>query len=117
MTDWFRQKSWSKADEEYFFIKLGRARKDSRAQYLRVQAIELVSTKDGKLLDAAEFLINKLFTEYPDDRLNRSMSFVTLGNIYKLRDSYDKAMGYYKQAIDFETIYPNVRTPAYMLFS
>jgi hypothetical protein len=42
MSDWYRQKTWSKSQEEYFFQKLGRARKDGRAQYLKVQAIELI---------------------------------------------------------------------------
>ena len=44
MSDWYRQKSWAKIEEEYFFTKLGRARKEGRAQYLKIQAIELVET-------------------------------------------------------------------------
>jgi len=51
MTDWFRRKSWTKIDEEQYFKKLNRARNDSRPQYLKIQAIELVETKDPKLLD------------------------------------------------------------------
>lgn len=117
MADWYRQKSWSKDDEEYFFTKLGRARKDGRAQYLKVQAIELIQTKDEKLLDVAESLINKLFSEYPDDRFNRPDALVALGNIYQLKNNDNKAIDYYKQAIDFEIIYPQVRTQAYMYFS
>jgi hypothetical protein len=117
MADWYRQKSWSKADEEYFFTKLGRARKYGRAQYLKIQAIELVETKNEKLLDVAESLINKLFFEYPDDRSNRPDALVALGNIYQLRNDENKAIDYYKQAIDFEVIYPQVRTQAYIYFS
>ena len=45
MADWYRRKTWTKTDEEEYFAKLGRARKDGRAQYLRVQAIELIETK------------------------------------------------------------------------
>ncbi|WP_259070145.1 hypothetical protein HDF24_15465 [Mucilaginibacter sp. X4EP1] len=117
MADWYRQKSWTKADEEFFFMKLRRARKDGRAQYLKVQAIELVETKDKKLLDVAEGLIDKLFSEYPDDKFNRASALVTLGNIYQLRNDDGKAIDYYKQAIDFEIIYPQVQTQAYMYFS
>jgi len=117
MADWYRQKSWSKAEEEYFFTKLGRARKDGRAQYLKIQAIELVETKNEKLLDAAESLISKLFSEYPDDRFNRPGALVTLGNIYQLRNDDNKAIDYYKQAINFEIIYPQVQTQAYIYFS
>jgi len=117
MIDWYRQKKWSRTDEEFFFAKLGRARKDGRAQYLKVQAIELVETKDPKLLDVAESLINKLFSEYPDDRFNRASALVTLGKIYQLKNDDNKAIDYYKQAIDFEIIYPQVQTQAYMYFS
>lgn len=117
MADWYRQKKWSKEEEEYFFTKLGRARKDGRAQYLKIQAIELIETKDKKLLDVAESLINKSFSEYPDDRFNRPGALVALGNIYQLRNDDNKAIDYYKQAIDFEIIYPQVRTQAYIYFS
>lgn len=117
MADWYRQKKWSKIEDEYFFSKLGRARKDGRAQYLKIQAIELIETKDEKLLDVAEFLINKLFTEYPDDNFNRPNSLVALGDIYQLRNNDDQALSYYKQAIDFEIIYPQVKTQAYLYFS
>ncbi|MGY3211738.1 hypothetical protein [Mucilaginibacter sp. HD30] len=117
MSDWYRHKSWSKSDEEYFFAKLARARKYSRAQYLKIQAIELTATENPQLLDVAEELINKLFAEYPDDRFNRPGSLVTLGDIYKLKGNLDKAINYYKEALDFELVYPQVKTQAYSDFS
>ncbi|MBK6825887.1 MAG: hypothetical protein IPG86_02950 [Chitinophagaceae bacterium] len=114
MTDWFRRKAWTKMDEEEFFIKLGRARKDSRPQYLKIQAIELVSTKNKDLLKVAESLLNKLLTEYPDDNFNKSPALHTLGDIYRNLGIEIKAVDFYKQALDFETIYPNVKTQAYL---
>ena len=117
MTDWYRRKTWTKTDEEEYFAKLGRARKDGRAQYLKIQAIELAQTKDPKLLDAAELLIQKLFSDYPDDKGERSSSLETLGDIYKYRQQFDRAIEFYKKAIDFEEIYPNVQTQAYLEFS
>lgn len=117
MRDWYRRKTWTKTDEEEYFAKLSRARKDGRAQYLKIQAIELVETKDPKLLDAAELLIQKLFADYPDDKLERSSSLETLGDIYKLRQQFDKAIEFYKQAVEFETTYPNVQTQAYLEYA
>jgi tetratricopeptide (TPR) repeat protein len=117
MTDWFRRKTWTKTDEEEYFAKLNRARKDGRTQYLKIQAIELVETKDPKLLDVAELLIQKLFTDYPDDKLQRSSSLKILGDIYKYRLQFDKAIEFYKKAIDFEESYPNVLTHAYLEYS
>ena len=84
MTDWFRRKAWTKMDEEEFFIKLGRARKDSRPQYLKIQAIELVSTKNKDLLKVAESLLNKLLTEYPSILLERQPNLLFPIDKYKV---------------------------------
>lgn len=117
MTDWYRRKTWTKNDEEEFFLKLNRARKDSRAQYLKIQAIELIETKKDNLLDIAESLIFKIFSDFPDNRIDKAQSLCTLGDIYRERKNFDKAMDYYKQAIKFEAEYPNVKTQAYLSFS
>jgi tetratricopeptide (TPR) repeat protein len=117
MTDWYRRKTWAKADEEEFFAKLGRARKDSRPQYLKIQAIELVLTKNKKLLKGAENLLNKMLTDYPDDNLNRGSAFNTLGDIYRELGNEMAAISYYKLALDFEVIYPNVKTQSYLNYS
>jgi tetratricopeptide (TPR) repeat protein len=113
MTDWYRRKTWTKNDEEEFFLKLNRARKDSRAQYLKIQAIELLETQDKNLLDIAESLILKIFSDFPDNRIDKAQSLCTLGDIYRERKNFDKAMDYYKQAVKFEEEYPNVKTQAY----
>jgi tetratricopeptide (TPR) repeat protein len=117
MADWFRRKSWTQIDEEEFFKKLNRARKDGRAQYLKIQAIELVQTEDRALLKVAGGLLNKMLTEYPEDNFNKGSALSTLGDIYKLRENYQKAIEYYKQALDFEKVYPNLVTQAYLDYS
>ena len=117
MTDWFRRKSWTQIDEEEFFKKLNRARKDGRAQYLKIQAIELVETKDKALLEVAEALLDKMLTEYPEDNFNKGSALYTLGDIYRHREKYLKAINYYKQALDFEKVYSNVITHAYLDYS
>jgi tetratricopeptide (TPR) repeat protein len=115
--DWFRKKTWTEKDEEEFFAKLKRARKDGRPQYLKIQGIELVETKDEKLLEVAEVLLNKVLTEFHDDNFNKSSTLHTLGDIYKIRNDFDKALFYYKQSLDFEKNYPNVITQSYIDFS
>ncbi len=55
-----------------------------------------------------------MLSEYPDDNFNKSLALHTLGDIYKLRDNNDEAIKYYKQALDHEIIYPNVKTQAYI---
>ena len=117
MTDWYRRKTWTKADEEEYFAKLGRARKGGRAQYLRVQAIELIETKDKNLLVVAESLLNKLLTDYPDNRIEKSQTFNSLGEIYKLREDFETALDYFQKSLDFEKEFPSVITTAYLNFS
>jgi len=116
-TEWYRKKTWTKTDEAEYFAKLGRARKDGRPEYLKIQAIEFVETKDPILLDVAELLIKKLFIDYPDDKFERSSCLETLGDIYKYRQQFDMAIEYYKNAIDFEKTYPQVLTQAYLEYS
>lgn len=117
MTDWYRRKTWTKTDEEEYLAKLGRTRKDGRAQYLRVQAIELIETKEEKLLAVAETLLNKILTDYPDNRIEKSETYNQLGEIYKLRENYEIALQYFQKSLDFEKEFPNVITSAYLNFS
>ncbi len=112
MTDWYRRKTWTKTDEKEYFAKLNRARKDGRAQYLKIQAIELIDTKNENLIIVAESLLNKYFDEFPEDNFNKSSCLGQLGEIYSLRNDYLKAIEYFKKAIEFEKVYPNVTTQA-----
>ncbi len=117
MTDWYRRKTWTKTDEEEYFAKLGRARKDGRAQYLRIQAFELIETKDKNLLTVAETLLNKILADYPDNKFERSSTFNHLGEIYKLRDDYETALKYFQKSLEFEMEYPKVITTSYLDFA
>lgn len=116
-TEWYRCESWTKAEEEHFFAKLGRARKDGRAQYLRIQAHHLVESRDVRLLEAAESLLNKILTDFPDNRVEKSMTLNQLGSIYRIRGNNDRALHYFKQAVDFEKEFPNVISGAHLSFA
>lgn len=117
MSDWYRKKTWAKEDEEHFFTKLARARKDGRAQYLKIQAIELLYTKDNKLLKIAKELLQKVLDDYPDDNLEKSSVYKTFGDIFLLEKNLEKAIEYYRKAIDFEKVYPNVKTNSDIIYS
>ncbi|MCS4226941.1 tetratricopeptide repeat protein [Sphingobacterium sp. BIGb0165] len=117
MTDWFRRKTWTPTDEQEFFTKLIRARKYNHPQILRIQALALVEAKDNNLLDAAEMLLNRVLTEYSDNRIERSQTYNQLGNIYRLRNDLEKALIYFQKSIDFEKEFPNVISISYLDFS
>lgn len=63
--DWFRSASWTDDAAEEFERRLARARKSSRPQYLRIQAVTLL---DGSESDrgAAIGLLERLLRDYPD---------------------------------------------------
>jgi tetratricopeptide (TPR) repeat protein len=117
MIDWFRKKTWAKDDEEHFFTKLSRARKNGRPQYLKIQAIELLYTKDNKLLNIAKELLQKVLDDYPDNNLEKSSVYKTFGDIFLLEKNLEKAIEYYRKAIDFEKVYPNVKTNSDIIYS
>ena len=68
----------------------------------------MVATKEGKLLIAAKNLLLNMLTDFPDDVFNKNSGLKALGDIQKHFENYPEAIKYYKQAIDFEKIYPNV---------
>ncbi len=117
MTDWYRIKTWTQNDEEEFWVKFERTQKDIRPQYLRVQAVKLIETKDKQLLYVAETLLNKILTEYPDNRTEKSQTFNSLGQIYRERGNNDKALEYFKKSLAYEKEFPNVITTSYLDFS
>lgn len=117
MSDWYRRTTWTKIDEEEFFKKLNRAWKDSRAQYLRIQASYLIETKLKKNLNAAEKLLNLILTEYPEERFDLSMIYLELGEIHYHRKDYEKALEFYKKSMDHEKVFPNLITTSYLNYS
>ena len=116
--DWFRNTTWNEEIEKQFFIKLSRVRdKGMQAQYLNLQAGELAYTKNIEFMRVAEMLTNKQLDEYSDEILFRSSAFDLLGDIYGFRGDYNKSLDFYKQALDFEAIFPNMLTNSYSKFS
>ena len=117
MTEWYRRKTWTKTDEEEFFAKLRRAWKDSRAQYLKIQAITLIGTKKKHCLSAAETLLNKVLNDFPENRVEKSQTYLSLGRIYELNGDDTKALEFYKKSMDFEKGFPNVQTGSYLSYA
>jgi len=113
--DWFRNTTWNEEIEKHFFIKLKRVRdKGMQAQYLNLQAGALTYTKDAELMEVAETLINKQLQEYSDCILYMSRAYHLLGDIYGFRGNFNKTLDYYKQAINFEAVFPNSITNSFM---
>ncbi len=115
--EWYRKKSWSITDEKDFFERLGGARKSSRPQYLKIQAIELLTTDQPRLLDVAESLLLKYLKEFPDESFHRSSVLHALGDIENRRQNSLKALNYFDLALSAEREFPQVKTQAYLDYS
>jgi tetratricopeptide (TPR) repeat protein len=61
--------------------------------------------------------VEKYFDEYPEDEFDKSSAFKLKGDILYKMEKYDLALENYKNAIDFEKIYPQVKTDAYLNYS
>src|SRR5215217_719692 len=72
--EWFRSSLWREKDRELFEAKLARAHKGNRAQYLRIKALSLAESGDKAARAAAGDLFERIFSEYPDDRLQVTMA-------------------------------------------
>jgi len=115
--DWFRVKTWTKESELLFFKKLNKARKQNRAQYLKIQAIELIETKKIKNLIGAEKLLKKVLAEFPENRIEKSPTYNALGQIYLLRAEDKLALEYFQKSLNFENEFPNVLTNSFLDYS
>ena len=115
--EWYRKSTWSETDEAEFYEKLSKARKYNRAEYIKIQASTLINTENAKLLNDAEILLNKIIDEYPNEKSEMSSTLNALGRIYQIRNNFDKAIGYFRESLNFEKLYPNVITNSYLNFS
>jgi len=66
--DWFRRKTWTPKDREEFFARLGRSRGAfHKAQYVRIQAYELLTTRKRDAYVASLKLLDLILSEWRDD--------------------------------------------------
>ncbi|MCB1023881.1 MAG: hypothetical protein KDB79_05815 [Acidobacteria bacterium] len=114
--DWYRREARTETDEKEFFTKLGRARKNGRAQYLRVQA-RINRNEEEELLKTTASLPNKILQEYPENRHERSPVLNSLGRIYEIRGDLSKALEYFRKSLEFENEFGSVITTTYLDFS
>jgi tetratricopeptide (TPR) repeat protein len=79
--------------------------------------MELIETNNDELLAVAEILLNKILIDYPDNKIEKSHVFNSLGEIYERKEDYEKGLEYFKKSLSFEKEFPNVITTAYLNFS
>jgi len=93
--DWFRRKTWTPQDREEFFARLRRSRGAFyKAQYARIQAYELLTTRTPDAYRAALELLDMILGEWRESSQlasvydHRAECFLGLGDVPLAVDSY-----------------------------
>ena len=93
--DWFRRKTWTKKDREEFFARLRRSRGGyNKAQYARIQAHELITTRTTEAYTAALELLDMILAEWREDAQlasvyhHRADCYAGLGDLARAIDAY-----------------------------
>ena len=75
--EWYRTPGWSLQDQEHFELKLRRARKENRTQYLRIKGLSL---EDAGVIDAARTLFMRAAVEAGKDYFEQSTALENLAD-------------------------------------
>jgi hypothetical protein len=99
MIEWFRNTEWNKEIEDFFELKLKRARGgDSKAQYLRIQSSYLLDSNNfGQV---GERLMKRLFSDFPNETFSVIFGHEQLGDYYFQTQQFDLAEIEYKIVVD-----------------
>lgn len=108
--DWYRQPMWTDEARTEFWRRWERARKASRAQYLRIQAIHLIQTGTEFELCEAIVLLDKLLDEFGDSRTEIGPAWRARGDALLALNELDAAIASYRRAIEYELHMPYVLT-------
>ena len=103
-TEWYRCASWSPADRDDFFARIARARRENRAQYLRVAGVCL--RESGHPAAAVE-VIDYLLREYPAP-LELAVAHQTRADALSDLGDVEASLDGYRQSIAAERRYPAV---------
>lgn len=100
--DWFRRTSWTDDDRTDFSVRLQRARKFNRPQYLRIQAVHLAGA--GNHVAALELLDRFLHLydhgiDLAQAQLQRAESLLATGNEFD-------AINAFRASLDAERKWP-----------
>jgi predicted RNA polymerase sigma factor len=115
--NWFRRKKWTPTDRDAFFARLRRSRSTfHKAQYLRIQAVELKVTGSPEGTAAALELAEVLLRDYPDPSELAHAHFIR-AECLQARADVQGAVGAYRKAIQAQRTQPNVRTTVHQAFA
>jgi tetratricopeptide (TPR) repeat protein len=97
LDDWFRRKTWTAKDREDFFARLQRSRGAfHKAQYARIQAYELLTTRTPEAYSAALELLDMILANWGEEAQlasvyhHRAECFAGLGDLPRAIEAYQQ---------------------------
>lgn len=96
--DWYRNKIWNSGIAAAFEARLQRSRSQfAKAQYLRIQGDCLLASPDPGLRAVGLELTKRVIGEYPEEKMQVTMAYETLGDFYLDNKKYPDAEDAYRQ--------------------
>ena len=106
--DWYRNHTWSPAIAEAFFARLAKSRGlGNRAQYLRIQAVELASTGKGRLVRVALQLLEQHLNEFTDP-YEQAQAHARAAECHALLNQPEQAFDHYRASLKANKQAPNL---------
>ena len=106
--DWYRNHRWSPEIAEAFFARLAKSRGPSkRAQYLRIQAVELASTGKESLVRVALQLLGQHLREFADP-YEQTQAHAQAAECHALMNQPEQAFDHYRASLKANERAPNL---------
>jgi tetratricopeptide (TPR) repeat protein len=116
--DWYRRKSWSAQDREDFLARLKRSRGAyNKAQYTRIQAVELFSTKNAELVRPALDLLDMLISEWPEETSQIASAYQHRAECLLALNRIEEAVNDFRMAFEWQRKMPGWKTDAHLDFA
>lgn len=98
--EWYRNDTWNATIASEFETRLKRARGNfSKAQYLKIQAYHLLCSPEAEVQPVGIALLNRLFTDYPQELWEVVGGYDALGEYYLKQKDWKQAVHYFRLAI------------------
>jgi hypothetical protein len=100
--DWYRNETWNSEIEEAFEARLKRSRGAYyKAQYMRIQASYLLSSKKSDIQNIGVILMKRMINDFPTETSSTIFGHEQLGDYYFSKSDYENAIYYYDIVNDF----------------
>jgi tetratricopeptide (TPR) repeat protein len=116
--DWYRKKTWTIQDREDFLARLKRSRGTcNKAQYARIQAIELLATKNPLLIQPALDLLDLILSDWPQESSQLASTYAHRAECFLRLGRLDEAIAEFRKTFEQQRKNPGWITNAHIDFA